>query len=313
VSLRLGGLHHITMITADARENVGFYAELLGLRLVKKTVNFDEPAAYHLYFGDESGSPGSILTWFGFPDAAPGRPGPGMIHRIELGVPSATSLEFWEQRLHDADHPVKRSEGAVEFTDYEGLGLALVLSDDSEPPLTAHYPEIPHEHAITGLRGARAYSADDSGDTDEGGLLSETLGFERLPGEYFLDGTLRSFRWAYDPPPDRPGIQGAGTVHHIAWACEDADQPVWQERVREAGRQVTPVLDREYFTSIYFREPQGVLFEIATLGPGFAVDEDADHLGEALKLPPQHEHLREELEARLTPLENPRARGAASQ
>jgi len=294
------------MITADVRENVRFYGDLLGLRLVKKTVNFDEPSAYHLYFGDETGSPGSILTWFGFPDAARGRPGAGMIHRIELGVRSEASLDFWEHRMHDAAHPAKRTEATLEFADYEGLGLALVLSEQDERPLAARDPEIPHEHAITGIRGARAYAAGDTGAAGHEPLLSETLGFERLAEEYFLDGTRRGFRWAYDPPPDHSGVQGAGTVHHIAWACADADQPSWQERVRQAGPQVTPVLDREYFTSIYFREPQGVLFEIATDGPGFAVDEDPAHLGEELRLPPQHEHLRASLESTLTPLENPR-------
>jgi glyoxalase family protein len=309
MSLRLGGLHHVTMITADVGENVSFYAGLLGLRLVKKTVNFDEPAAYHLYFGDESGTPGSILTWFEFPDAAPGRAGAGMIHRLELGVPSGPSLEFWEQRLHDAAYPARRTEATLEFEDYEGLAIALVLAEPAEPPLTAHDPQIPGEHAITGIRGARAYAHQPSSEAGNA-LLSETLGFDRLEGEYLLDGAKRSFRWAYDPAPADPGLQGAGTVHHIAWACEDAEQPAWQERVHLAGRQVTPVLDREYFTSIYFREPSGVLFEIATNGPGFAVDEDPGHLGEQLRLPPQHERLRPLLEQTLTPVENPRAHGA---
>src|SRR5262249_12273720 len=162
-----------------------FYAGLLGLRLVKKTVNFDEPAAYHLYFGDEAGTPGSILTWFEFPDAAPGRAGAGMIHRLELGVPSETSLEFWEQRLHDANYPVRRTESTVEFRDYEGLALALVLSDADEQALSAHDSEIPEEHAITGLRGARAYALDSSAE-QRSALLTETLGFDRLEGEYWL-------------------------------------------------------------------------------------------------------------------------------
>jgi glyoxalase family protein len=308
----LGGLHHVTMITADVRENVAFYSGLLGLRLVKKTVNFDEPAAYHLYFGDEAGTPGSILTWFEFPDAARGRAGVGMIHRLELGVASEASLEFWEQRLQDAAYPVRRTEATLEFADYEGLVLALVLSDPAELPLSAHDPGIPQQHAITGLRGARAYAHEGSAD-ERAAVLTETLGFDRLEEEYLLDGARRGFRWAYDPAPADAGLQGAGTVHHIAWACEDADQPAWQERVRGAGLIVTPVLDREYFTSIYFREPGGVLFEIATLGPGFAVDEDPAHLGEQLRLPPQHEHLRAVLEQTLTPVENPRVGGAAPQ
>jgi glyoxalase family protein len=309
MSLRLGGLHHVTMITADARENVSFYAGLLGLRLVKKTVNFDEPAAYHLYFGDEDGTPGSILTWFEFPDAARGRAGAGMIHTLELGVQSELSLDFWEQRLRDAAYPARRTEARLEFQDYDGLSLALVLADPAEQPLSAHGPGIPREHAITGIRGARAY-AHQPLPVDEDEVLTGTLGFERLEGEYLLDGADRSFRWAYDPAPREPGFQGAGTVHHIAWACQDADQPAWQERVALAGRAVTAVLDREYFTSIYFRQPSGVLFEIATVGPGFAVDEDSAHLGEQLRLPPQHEHLRPQLERVLTPVENPRTHGA---
>ena len=200
--------HHVTMITADVRENVRFYADFLGLRLVKKTVNFDEPSAYHLYFGDETGSPGSILTWFGFPDAARGRPGAGMIHRIELGVPSETSLDFWEHRMHDAARPAKRTEATLEFADYEGLGLALVLSEQDERPLIARDPEIPPEHAITGIRGARAYAAGDTGSAEHEALLSETLGFDSLGEEYLLDGTRRGFRWAYDPPPDASGDPG---------------------------------------------------------------------------------------------------------
>jgi glyoxalase family protein len=312
MSLRLASLHHVTMITADVRENVRFYAELLGLRLVKKTVNFDEPAAYHLYFGDEAGSPGSILTWFEFRDAARGRPGAGMIHRIELGVQGEASLDFWEQRLHDAAYPVKRTEATVEFADYDGLALALVLSEQAEEPLSAHDPGIPKEHAITGVRGARAYARDPSAG-EQAALLTQTLGFDRVGDEYLLEGTRRGFRWVYDPAPADAGLQGAGTVHHIAWACDDSDQPAWRQRVRDAECHVTPVLDREYFTSIYFREPHGVLFEIATLGPGFAVDEDPAHLGEQLQLPPQHEHLRAALEKRLTPVENPRAPGATPQ
>jgi glyoxalase family protein len=296
--MKLEGLHHITMITGDAQRNVDFYAGALGLRLVKKTVNFDAPEAYHLYFGDEQGSPGSILTWFEFAGATRGRPGIGDIHTIRLGVPSADSLDFWAERLG-----ATREGDVVRFEDYDGL--AFELAPATNPPLQATHPDIPAEHAISGVEGARAYGA--YANVEEK-LLTDTLGFRHLgAGEYRLDGHERHFHWGYDAPPATHGRQGAGSVHHIAWATPDEDQLAWQQRVREAGGFVTDVRDRDYFRSIYFREPRGVLFEIATLSPGFAVDEDPDHLGEELKLPKMHEHLRERLERTLTPVVNPRA------
>jgi glyoxalase family protein len=298
--MKLEGLHHITMITSDAQKNVEFYAGVLGLRLVKKTVNFDQPDAYHLYFGDEQGSPGSILTWFEFAGAARGSAGLGDIHTIQLGVPSAGSLDFWADRLG-----VSRSGDTLRFEDYDGLAFEMVLADGSNPPLRAIHSDIPAEHAIAGIEGARAYGA--YANVEEK-LLTDTLGFTHLGGgEYRLDGEERHFHWAYDPPPATHGRQGAGSVHHIAWASQDADHLAWQKRVRDAGGFVTEVKDRDYFLSIYFREPRGILFEIATLSPGFAVDEDPDHLGEALRLPKMHEHLRERLERTLTPVASPRA------
>jgi glyoxalase family protein len=305
--MRLQGLHHITMITADAGKNVDFYADVLGLRLVKKTVNFDAPDSYHLYFGDERGSPGSLLTWFEFVDAARGSAGAGMIHTLQLGVAGEDALEFWEARLSSREHPGERERSSLRFTDYEGLALELIACEGGGgPPLRALHPEIPPEHAIIGLEGARAYAA---GEPDaDSQLLTETLGFCSIAaGEYVLDGEQRCFRWAYDQAPG-VGVQGAGTVHHIAWHSLDEDHVGWQQRVQAAGMHVTPVIDREYFESIYFRQPQGVLFEIATTSPGFALDEDPAHLGEQLKLPPQHEHLRPELERVLRPLINPRTR-----
>jgi glyoxalase family protein len=297
--MNLVGLHHITMITGDAQANVRFYADRLGLRLVKKTVNFDQPDAYHLYFGDETGAPGSILTWFEFPGAARGRAGVGMIHTLQLGVASEEALDFWEERVGG-----QRGEGSLRFLDYDGLQLELVVSSLGNAPLVASHPEIPAEFAITGLEGARAYSAY-AGVEEK--VLTGTLGFTYLgEGEYELEGSERKFRWAYDPAPAVRGAQGAGSVHHIAWASRDEDHIAWQTRVREAGGYVTEVRDRDYFQSIYFAEPRGVLFEIATLSPGFAVDEDPEHLGEALRLPKQHEHLRSYLESNLAPISNPR-------
>jgi glyoxalase family protein len=303
--MRLEGLHHITMITGDARSNVAFYADTLGLRLVKKTVNFDDPSAYHLYFGDETGAPGSILTWFEFAGAAPGRAGLGMIHTLQLGVPGAAAIEFWETRLRDRGVTTERgADGTLTFADPDGLRLQLVVADDGNPPLTAAHPEVPSEHAITGLEGARAYSMFSG---VEESVLTDVLGFTHEgDGEYRLQGEQRHFHWAYDPAPALAPRPGAGTVHHIAWASQDDDHLKWQARIREADGYVTEVKDRDYFDAIYFREPRGVLFEIATLSPGFANDEDPAHLGEGLRLPKQHEHLREQLERTLQPIVNPR-------
>jgi glyoxalase family protein len=302
--MNLDGMHHITMITGDAQRNVDFYADVLGLRLVKKTVNFDAPEAYHLYFADEQGSPGSILTWFEFAGARRGRAGAGMIHTIQLGVASDASLDFWAERLTAKGYGSERSERALAFEDYDGLRFELVVADDGNPPLRAEHPEIPADHAILGVEGARAYTA--RGTDADRELLTETLGFDRVAdGGYRLDGDTRHFHWAYDAMTEG-GIQGAGTVHHIAWHARDEDHVAWQRRVAEAGMHVTPVIDRDYFLSIYFRQPHGILFEIATTSPGFAVDEDPDHLGEQLRLPAQHEHLRPQLERYLAPLRNPR-------
>jgi glyoxalase family protein len=304
--MRLDGLHHLTMITGDANANVAFYADLLGLRLVKQTVNFDAPEAYHLYFGDEQGTPGSILTWFQFAGTPRGRAGAGMIHTIALGVADDAALDFWATRLGDAGHDTRRGERSLAFADYDGLAYELVVVDDANPPLRAVHPEVPAAHAILGVEGVRAYAG--RGLDADRSLLTETLGFTELrPGSYRSEGPTRHLCFDYDETSER-GIQGAGTVHHIAWHSRDADHVAWRDRVADAGMRVTPVIDRDYFHSIYFRQPHGILFEIATTSPGFAVDEDPDHLGEQLRLPRQHEHLRSQLERTLTPLVNRRAR-----
>jgi glyoxalase family protein len=303
--MRLDGLHHVTMITGDANRTVAFYADRLGLRLVKKTVNFDDPSAYHLYFGDEQGTPGSILTWFEFPGAAHGRPGAGMVHTLQLGVAAPEVLDFWAARLE-----AERDGDVLRFADPDGLRLELVVDAAGDPPLRAEHPEVPADAAITGVVGARAYSTFAA---VAEGVLTDVLGFTHEGGgEHRLDGALRHFRFAYDQAPAAYGRQGAGTVHHIAWATPDEDHLAWQARVHEAGGHVTDVRDRDYFRSIYFREPRGVLFEIATRSPGFAVDEDPQHLGEQLRLPRQHEHLRGDLERTLAPVANPRAARTAA-
>ncbi len=303
--MRLEALHHITMITGDARDNVRFYADVLGLRMVKKTVNFDDPLSYHLYYGDETGAPGSILTWFEAPGAPSGRAGAGMIHRIDLGVPSAAALDFWAERLAAHGVTAERTGDALVFADPDGLALALVVAGPN-PPLTARHPEVPAEHAITGLEAVRAYAPADPDAVDP--VLTELLGFTYAgEGSYDATGEERTFRLAFDAAPPEPGRSGAGTVHHIAWASRDEDHLGWQDRMARAGARVSPVMDRDYFRSIYFRVPVGLLFEIATLSPGFAVDEDPERLGEELRLPAMHQHLREHLERTLTPLDNPRS------
>jgi glyoxalase family protein len=305
--VQLDGIHHITCITADAPRNVDFYARTLGLRLVKKTVNFDAPDVYHLYYGDERGDPGSILTFFEFPEAAPGRAGAGMIHRLRWRVGGHEALGFWAERL--AREGVETAPGASEdelrFRDPEGLELELAVVAGGDPPLAASADGIAAEHALQGFDGVRAYAA---GSELEHRVLTDAMGFTMTGrGSYALQGGLRHATYAYDEPPAEAGLQGAGTVHHIAWCDRDDEHARWREHLIEAGQSPTPVIDRQYFLSIYFREPRGVLFELATPSPGFAIDEDPEHLGEALRLPPQHEHLRAHLEHSLTPLVNPRA------
>ena len=308
--MELDGIHHITCITADAPGNVDFYARLLGSRLIKKTVNFDAPDVYHLYFGDERGAPGSILTFFEFRDAARGRAGAGMIHRLRWRVASRDALAFWSERLvADGVDVEPFGDDAIRFTDPEGLGLELAASESTDQPLRADADGIPAEHALLGFDGARAYGPVDA---PEHRLLTEGMGFEATrPGEYVMRGR-RQATYTYDDPPPVVGFQGAGTVHHIAWCDRDDEHASWRERVAGFGEHPTPVIDRQYFLSIYFRVPSGVLFELATPSPGFAIDEDPAHLGEALRLPPQHEHLREQLEHALTPLSNPRAKAHRS-
>ena len=305
--MRLEGIHHITCITADAQRNVDFYAGLLGLRMVKKTVNQDQPSVYHLFYADELGSPGSDLTFFEFRGTPVGRAGAGMIHRIVWRVGAPEALDFWAERLAEAGYESAREDDRLRFADFEGLEHELAVSDARDEPLIADHPEVPAELALQGFDGARAYTDDPERSRP---LLEAGLGFAAGDGSWESRGERRGSLWAYDEAPPQPGIQGAGTVHHIAWASQMDDHERWRERVIEAGARPTPVIDRFWFRSIYFREPSGVLFEIATIGPGFAVDEDPEHLGEELVLPPFLEDRREEIEANLVPITNPRQVGA---
>jgi glyoxalase family protein len=304
--MALEGLHHITAITADAPRNVDFYARVLGLRLVKKTVNFDQPDVYHLYFGDERGTPGSILTFFEFPGAALGQAGDGMVHTIQWRVASDEALDFWAARLADADVAVERTEdGALAFADFEGLRHELLAIAVDDAPLAAHAPDIPAEHALLGFHGVRAYASRPDAST---GLL-EAIGFAHEGGaDWTLRGEERQAALRYDAPPERRGVTSAGTVHHVAWsAADDAELEAVRAQAVQAGARATEIIDRQYFHSVYFREPSGVLFELASRDIGFEYDEPLETLGEALKLPPQYEARRAELEQALTPLTNPRA------
>ena len=300
--MKLEGIHHITAITADAQRNVDFYAGVLGLRLVKKTVNQDNPTVYHLFFADEQGSAGSDLTFFEFPGISAGRAGAGDVHRIVWRVASAGSLDFWAERLGANGVETQRTEESLRFSDPEGLDHELLVTKVDDQPLIANHPDVPGELALQGFHAVRAYS----GAPDASARLLETLEFERVEGGWEARGEQRGSLYLYDDPPPERALQGAGSVHHVAWGSTIDDHGAWRERAIAGGAQPTPLIDRFYFRSIYFREPSGVLFEIATLGPGFTVDEPLEHLGEKLSLPPDYEHLRAEVEPNLRPVINPR-------
>ena len=305
---QIKGLHHVTAMARDAADNNAFYTHTLGLRRVKTTVNFDEPSVYHLYYGDETGAPGSIMTYFPFPQIARGRPGTGEVGTTVFAVPEG-SLGFWENRLNGQNvGNVERSESfgqqRLNFRGPDGDGLALV-----EVPNDARVPwiggGIGGDTAVRGFHSA-SLRLKDGGATE---ALLKFMGYEEaerhqgikrlvLPGGNGADvidiETL--------PEVERAGL-GAGSVHHIAFAVPDrAAQLEVRKALADTGFALTPVIDRNYFWSVYFRTPGGVLFEIATNEPGFNVDEDTAHLGQALKLPYQHEHLRTALEKTLEPL-----------
>jgi glyoxalase family protein len=296
--MRLEGIHHVTCITGDAPRNVDFYTRVLGLRMVKKTVNQDDPSVYHLFYADEEGSPGADITFFEYPGVAPGRDGDGMIHRITWRVGSEDALGFWSDRLAGDGIETERDGDRLRFADPEELGLELRVSSAPDDPLVADHPEVPSEVALQGFDGVRAYASDPERSRP---LFEEALGFSPRDDGWEARGERRGGLYAFDEPPG-PGVPGGGTVHHVAWASEMDEHEAWRERVIGAGARPTPVIDRFWFRSIYFREPSGVLFEIATLGPGFTTDEPLEHLGETLVLPPFLEDRREEIERRLTPL-----------
>jgi glyoxalase family protein len=304
------GIHHVTAIAREPQRNLDFYGGILGMRLVKLTVNYDDPGTYHLYYGDELGRPGSLLTFFPWTAGRPGRQGTGQTNGVGLAVPPA-SLGFWIERLLSRgvkyEGPTRRFEEQVlAFTDPDGLMLELIATPRVNQVQGWPDGPVPAEHAV---RGVHAVTIWEDGDAGSAEFLTRTMGFRakgeeqtRLRFESGQDGlgTVVDLRRA---PGFWRGTDGVGTVHHVAFrAADDAEQHARHEELRRLGVAVTDVRDRNYFRSIYFREPGGVLFEIATDGPGFTVDESAGQLGTTLKLPPQYESMRQRLELSLPPL-----------
>jgi len=302
------GIHHVTAITGNPQQNVDFYTGVLGLRLVKLTVNFDDPGAYHLYYGDAVGHPGTILTFFAWPGAPGGRPGTGQVGVTSFAIPQG-AVQYWHERLSKQSVPVQGlsqrfGEQVLAFTDPDGLMLELVADTWTQERPGWDGGPVPVEHAIRGLHGVTLW---EDGYERTAALLTDTLGFRPLDqhgsvvrftaGECGL-GALVDVRSA---PDIWQGQVAVGTVHHVAWRTpSDAEQRAWRQEIAGRGVDVTPVLGRQYFHSIYFHEPGGVLFEIATDPPGFTVDEPPEELGTHLELPPWLEPQRAQLE-RLLP------------
>jgi glyoxalase family protein len=306
------GLHHLTAIATDAQANIDFYAGLLGLRLVKKTVNFDDPSAYHLYYGDEAGTPGSIITFFYWPGAPRGQIGTGQITAITFSSPEK-SLDYWRDRLQRHDVTVERhtrfGEEVLAFSDPDGIPVEIVaVANDARRVWTG--AGIPAEHSLRGMHTAEL-TLSDSGPTSE--LLIELMGYtlvrrdgNRARYEAAPGGSGRYVDVIGGAKAPR-GSGGAGTIHHIAFrVADDAAELDMQDRLIKGGYHVSDVRDRDYFRSIYYRERGGILFEIATDIPGFAVDEPAASLGTALKLPKQFEAHRKEIESMLPQLHGAR-------
>ena len=311
MSASINGLHHVTAISGAPQRNLDFYVKVLGLRFVKRTVNFDDPSVYHLYYGNEIGAPGTAMTFFPWEHLPPARRGTGEVAATAFAVP-AGSLEFWRERLTRLDVPhgeaaPRFEEAALALSDPDGLPLALVASREPDPRAPWTTREIGAEHAVRGFHGV-TLMLDVGAATAE--RLTDVMGFRHLTS---ADGVHRyvaphaaTARYVdlVEAPDRAPAASGRGAVHHIAFAVADDDaQDQFRRRLMAAGHRVTPRIDRTYFHSIYFRTPGGVLFEIATAGPGFTVDEPRATLGQELKLPQQHEHLRARLQQVLPPLE----------
>ncbi len=310
MSPTINGLHHVTAISGAPQRNLDFYAKVLGLRFVKRTVNFDDPSVYHLYYGNETGAPGTAMTFFPWEHLPPARRGTGEVAQTAFTVP-AGSLDFWRERLtrlgvpHDEPEPVF-DERALALSDPDGLPLALVAAEEPDARAPWTTPEIGPEHAVRGFYGVTLALEVGAATAD---LLTEVMGYEHLAsaGRTHRYAAPHSATARYldiiEAPDGAPASSGLGSVHHIAFAVADDDaQDHFRRRLISAGHRVTPRIDRTYFHSIYFGTPGGVLFEIATAGPGFTLDEPRATLGQELKLPRQHEHLRARLERSLPPL-----------
>jgi len=302
--MNVDGLHHVTAITADIDANLEFYGRLLGLRLVWQGVNADDPEMRHIAYGDERGSPGSLVTFFDMPGVMLGRPGAGMVHRLLFRVASEEALDFWERRLGGAGVPSYRLAGRLAFSDPEGLGLELVIDDGEDEPLVADAPDVDEQVSIRGIHAVRAYSADSARSAP---VLGEVLGMEpEGDGRWLARGERRHGLIVYDAAPAEQRSMGAGTMHHIAFTIREGEQNAWRSRVAAAELRPTPILDRKMFKSVYFREPSGILLEVATDEPGF-VFEPPDRLGESLVLIGDLEDHRTDLGRRFPLLTNPRA------
>ena len=309
--MQLLGLHHVTAIASDARRNVAFYTNVLGLRLIKKTVNFDDPSTYHLYYGDRVGTPGSVLTFFPWDGIRRGRPGTGQVYATAFSV-GAGALPFWEQRLRDngvAFSPATRRFGdaVLAFADPDGLILELVATAAPDPRSPWANPEIPQTHGIRGFHNVTLALAEP---TRTHALLTTAMGYRVAATEgqrtrlTIGDGAPGPFVDVLTDSSLPRGVQSGGTVHHVAFrAPDDAAQAVALDEVRALGLYASPVMDRKYFHSIYYREPEGILFEIATDTPGFAIDEPVESLGTRLMLQPHYEAQRAEIEAHLQKLD----------
>jgi glyoxalase family protein len=301
------GIHHVTAIASNAQKNIDFYVGILGLKLVKRTVNFDAPEVYHFYYGDETGSPGSIMTFFPYTSLVNGRHGKGMLNTSSFSV-SSSSINYWIERLrkfgitHKPPQDRFIGETVIYFEDDDGLGLELVFNDADKRPGLIH-GHIPAEYSIKGF-----YSVEIWQEGYELGLLTEQLNHHLIAekGNRFRFAVANALGNHIDilcSPDSMKGLAGSGTVHHIAFSTPDKNtQKDIRSKIMNRMLNPTPVLDRNYFTSIYFREPGGVLFEIATAGPGFCIDEPVEHLGQALKLPAQFEKDRAQIEKKTPPI-----------
>jgi glyoxalase family protein len=300
--MQLEGIHHVTAVTADAPSNADFYVRVMGLRIVKKTINQTDMTTYHIFYGDERASYGNNISFFEYRGRPDGRAGAGNVHRIAWRVGSEDALDFWERRLVDEAVGTDREAGALRFVDREGLEHQLAVVDTPDPPLTGEAPDVPPEYALQGLDGFHAY-AGDRGASER--FITERLGFRALgDGRFEARGGERGGWYRFDEPPTERRRFGGGVVQHVAWGCRPADIEDWHALLVQEGLEPTEVIDRHFFRSVYFTEPGGVLFEIAERGgPGFIVDEpDAMHMGDRLTLPPWLEERRKLYEYSLTPV-----------